>query len=426
MAHMTVKSGYRNLVDRLNKFPQGAPASELLYKILKLLFSEKEAELVSRIPIKPFTAKKAAGIWKVEVKEAEKALKNLASRGILLDIEKKGRSIYVLPPPMAGFFEFSMMRIRKDVDQNVLAALFDEYLNVEEEFIRQLFAGGETQQGRIFVNEPAVDSDNALEVLDYERASEVIETATHIGIGMCYCRHIAQHLGRACNAPMEICMTFNGVAASLTRHGIARKVEKQECLELLNKAYEYNLVQFGENVQKRVTFICNCCSCCCEALSAARKFAFLNPIHTANFIPEVNEQKCRGCGKCVEVCPVQAVSLVSSLDPNNKTGKIVRINEEICLGCGVCVRNCPLECLKLIPRESRTVTPVNSLHRLVLMAIERGKLQNLIFDNQAMWNHRAMAAVLGVILKLPPIKQIAAGKQIKSLYLNHLMSRIKL
>jgi hypothetical protein len=34
-----------------------------------------------------------------------------------------------------------------------------------------------------------------------------------------------------------------------------------------------------------------------------------------------------------------------------------------------------------------------------MMAIERGKLQNLIFDNQAMASHRAMAAVLGVILK---------------------------
>ena len=42
------------------------------------------------------------------------------------------------------------------------------------------------------------------------------------------------------------------------------------------------------------------------------------------------------------------------------------------------------------------------------MAIERGKLQNLLFDNQVMFSHRAMAAVLGVILKLPPIKQALA------------------
>ena len=51
--------------------------------------------------------------------------------------------------------------------------------------------------------------DNALHVLDYERASEVIETATHLGVGICYCRHKMEHLGRACAAPLEICMTFN-------------------------------------------------------------------------------------------------------------------------------------------------------------------------------------------------------------------------
>ncbi len=42
MAHLTAKSAYVRLSDRLNRFPQGAPPSELLYKILRLLFSEKE------------------------------------------------------------------------------------------------------------------------------------------------------------------------------------------------------------------------------------------------------------------------------------------------------------------------------------------------------------------------------------------------
>jgi hypothetical protein len=59
------------------------------------------------------------------------------------------------------------------------------------------------------------------------------------------------------------------------------------------------------------------------------------------------------------------------------------------------------------------------------MAIERGKLQNLIFDNQALASHRAMAAILGVILKLPPAKQILAGRQMKSRYLDYLFSHTK-
>ena len=46
---------------------------------------------------------------------------------------------------MAGFFEFSMMRVREDVDQKLLAELFYQYLNVEEDFVRDLFGIGETQ-----------------------------------------------------------------------------------------------------------------------------------------------------------------------------------------------------------------------------------------------------------------------------------------
>jgi hypothetical protein len=60
------------------------------------------------------------------------------------------------------------------------------------------------------------------------------------------------------------------------------------------------------------------------------------------------------------------------------------------------------------------------------MAIERGKLHNLFFDNQVLFSHRAMAAVLGVILKLPPAKQILASNQFKSRYLLALIKRRKI
>ncbi len=151
MAHRTLKNSYSQLSDRLNRFPQGAPPSELLFQILKILFSEKEAELVSSLPIKPFTADKASRIWKMDMTSTRKVLDELAGRAILVDVEHDGETQYVLPPPMAGFFEFSMMRLREDIDQKVLAELFYQYMNVEEDFIRELFTEGETQLGRTFV-----------------------------------------------------------------------------------------------------------------------------------------------------------------------------------------------------------------------------------------------------------------------------------
>ena len=424
MSHTTLRSGYTELVERLNRFPQGAPPSDTLYKILQILFSEREAQLVALLPIKPFTAEKASQVWKMDLSETRKVLDELASRAILVDVEWEDKTTYTLPPPMAGFFEFSMMRLRGDIDQKVLGELFYQYLNVEEEFIRQLFVRGETQLGRVFVHEPSLSMANALHVLDYERASEVIRTASHRGIGVCYCRHKLMHLGRNCDAPMEICMTFNSTAQSLTKYGYARSVDVSEGMDLLQQAYEKNLVQFGENVREGVNFICNCCGCCCEAMIAARKFGILNPVHTSNFLPVIDEKDCNGCGKCVSACPVEAMTLVSTNHPHHPKMKKAKVDEEACLGCGVCVRTCSHDGLSLRSRPQRVITPVNSVHRVVMMAIERGDLQDLLFDNRVFWNHRALAAVLGVILQLPPIKQALASQQVKSRYLEYLVTHI--
>jgi hypothetical protein len=57
------------------------------------------------------------------------------------------------------------------------------------------------------------------------------------------------------------------------------------------------------------------------------------------------------------------------------------------------------------------------------MAIEKGQLQDLIFDNKALGSHRAMAAILGAILKMTPVKQAMASKQMKSVFLDNLISK---
>jgi len=317
------------------------------------------------------------------------------------------------------------MRYRNDIDQKSLSELFYQYLNVEEDFIKSLFLTGETQVGRVYVNEGVLSNENALHVLDYERASEVVKTASAIGVGVCYCRHKMQHVGKNCEAPLDICMTFNSTAESLTRHGVARKVDVAEGLDLLDIARGNNLVQFGENVMEKVSFICNCCGCCCEALIAARKFGFENPVHTTNFIPFIAEENCNGCGKCVALCPVEAMTMVSANDPAKPNRKKAKLIKEICLGCGVCLNGCDKKGIELHSRKERVITPVNSIHRIVLMAIERGKLQNLIFDNHVLLSHRVMAAVLGVILKLPPLKQAMASEQFKSRYLVSIIKRSK-
>ena len=424
MSHYPTHSGYHRLMQRVNKYPQGAPASDLLLAIFSILCSEQEAALLSRLPLRPFSAAKAARIWEVATDVARSRLENMASRSLLLDMERDGKTVYILPPPMAGFFEFSLMRLRPEIDQKRLAGLFFRYINVEDAFIRDLFGGGETPLGRVLVNEEAIPDDKACQVLDYERASEVIRSASHIAVGLCYCRNKMAHLDRACDAPLDICMTLNLAAQSLIRHGAARSVDAAEGLDLLQQARDLNLVQCADNVRQQVNFICHCCGCCCEAMVATRRLAIPNPMYTTNFIQRTAPRLCEGCCRCVAICPVEAISMVRSPE-GSCMGSKARLNSDLCLGCGVCVRNCPTGALTLEPREKRILTPINTAHRLVLMALERGKLQNLIFDNQAYLSHRAMAAILGALLRLPPIKRLMASRQLKSRYMERLVADVE-
>ena len=78
----------------------------------------------------------------------------------------------------------------------------------------------------------------------------------------------------------------------------------------------------------------------------------------------------------------------------------------------------------MIPRAERTVTPLNTAHRVVLMAIERNTLQHIIFDNQVLHSHRALAVFLGVIVNLPPVQRLLASRQLRSRYLATMVQRL--
>jgi len=54
-------------------------------------------------------------------------------------------------------------------------------------------------------------------------------------------------------------------------------------------------------------------------------------------IAKVDNEKCTGCGVCVEICPVNAIKI------ENKKAVI----SEECIGCGACINQCPSEAISL-------------------------------------------------------------------------------
>ena len=414
MAHKTARSGYKKLAERLERFPHGIVESETLFKIFSVLFTEEEARLLSQLPIGPFGIPLAMKRWNKSEEEAKYILDDMASRAVLIDVYRKNDIQYILPPPMIGFFEFSMMRIGTHLDQKVLSELFYEYVCNEDEFVTSLMTL-DTPLGRALVQEESIN-DNTLHVMDYERASEIIKNAKVVGLSTCYCRHVKEHLGEDCDAPKETCLTISHDGdSSLIRHGYAREISKEEALDIIQLSKEHNLVQFAENVQSNVSFICNCCSCCCEVLSNVKKHGFTNAINSSNYICEITSEDCTGCSKCIKVCPVGAISLVDSSVEGKKKTAIV--DEDMCIGCAVCDRSCNYDALEMVHRDSRVYTPVNMNQKLILQAIETNKLQHLIFRDEEKLSHRFLASVIGVILRLPPAKQLLASNQLRSKYL---------
>ena len=407
---------YRLLQQRLDRNVTGAPDSPAFTKILSILFSPEEARLARRITSQPISVGALARRLDLPRDELADKVTDMAQRGLVVDMEIRGRRYVFLAPVVVGFFEFTFMRTRDNLPMAELAKLFDQYMKENDRFSRAIFSG-QTQVGRSLVNEHALPEGDHTEILDWERASHVVKTADVIGVSLCPCRHKAGHLDKACDQELEACMTLNYGATAMIRNGMARPLTTAEGMDLLERCREAGLAQTGDNVQQKLTYICNCCGCCCGMMQAIRDFDINQAIVTSNWVMEVDLANCKGCGECAKLCPVQAIDIQEErLDGKKRRWAVC--DEDVCLGCGACYSVCKHGGVTMKARPQRVYTPETVFDQRVAMAIERGKLADLIFDAPDRLSHRAMARVIGVLEKSPPFKLAMAVKPLKSAFLN--------
>ncbi|MDH3211677.1 MAG: 4Fe-4S binding protein [Myxococcales bacterium] len=410
MGHLSLRDPHVELQKRLDKNPIGAPATEELFEILRLRFSDEEAQIGARMPMTPAPLALLSRRTGEAPERLEAKLDRMAEKGLVLDFETKGRRFFMLAPTVIGFFEFTFMRLHKDLPNKKLADLLSVYMH-DDTFAHNAFRG-DTQIGRALVHEKALSDDVRAEILPYEQTSEILKKAELRAVGLCYCRHKAEHHGTPCKKPMETCTTLNENAEWVIRRGYGREVSAEEALDIAARTRDERMVHIGDNVKNNVSYICHCCGCCCGQLSAISRNGIRNAVHTSNYMAGVDAKKCKACGRCVKSCPVMAIEIKA-------TGfgeASARVDEEMCLGCGVCNVTCKNGAMNMTPRAKRVFTPEDNMDRLVRAAVERGTIHHMLFDDPDSVSSRGMNLALGVLLALPPAKQLLAIEQVKSTF----------
>ena len=184
--------------------------------------------------------------------------------------------------------------------------------------------------------------------LPSEIVHHFIEKANkHWIMNECICRDAA-----TCeDYPIDYGCLFMGEAVADINPNLGRLVTKEEAHDYVRKCREAGLVHLigrnkldaqwlGVSPGDKLLTVCNCCPCCC----LWKMLPDLNPeigrkITKMSGVEVKVTDACVGCGTCTEenVCFVNAISLVD--------GKAV-ISAE-CRGCGRCVEVCPENAIEL-------------------------------------------------------------------------------
>ena len=151
-----------------------------------------------------------------------------------------------------------------------------------------------------------------------------------------------------------------------------KAISREETMEILLKAADAGLVHGISNAKTGIDSICNCCSCCCVFMQSAHILG-LHGHQKSNYLPQISRETCKGCGLCVERCPMKTLRQEASSEANNKVGKIAVLDPHRCIGCGVCAYKCPTQSIRLVHRKDEQDVPDDVRELTERRARDRGK-----------------------------------------------------
>lgn len=326
---------YRELQKYMDTMSIGYPAvpSGVEIDILKVVFSEDEAEMYMNLKWGVFESPKdiAARINK-DPKFVADFIEKMAMDGLLFRIGEGDQAQYMCAPWVIGIYENKLQRATPKFRE-----LTQQYLK-EGAFKKfgQVFADSE-----VFRLVPFGQSVDVLhQISTYEQARDYMKSRSSIAVLRCGCR--SQWKGN-CDNPEEVCMAFDWYADYMVANKLARKVTLEEALEIHDRCEKLGLASLVDNVKGNMV-MCHCCKDCCIAFQSAKLLPRPADVFISLSYAAVNADLCMGCGSCVDICPMNALSM---------DGAVVKVDLDRCIGCGLCIPTCPTVALSLIRKDQK-------------------------------------------------------------------------
>ena len=326
-----VDDPYEKLADALDKIPNGFPRtpSRVELRILKKIFSQKEASLAAHLTGTMESISKIANRTRIPIEDLKKRLLEMADRGLLWQRGNGSELSFRLAPFIVGIYESQL----EDLDHE-LAHLVEEYLaNGGAVGIMKL----EPALHRVIPSQRALRSEW---ILPYDDVKQILLNMKTFRLRDCICRKEQELVGRKCSFPMRTCLSFSSFETPPGPIDISR----EEALAFLDKAEEIGLVHTVSNVIKGVGYVCNCCGCCCGILRGINEWGIENSVAHANYYATIDSEQCVGCGTCRSRCQVHAIS---------EKNDVSVVDLKKCIGCGLCATGCPNGAATLVRKTGK-------------------------------------------------------------------------
>ncbi len=316
---------YEQLARALDRLPNGFPrtSSNVEIRMLQKIFSPEEASIACWLTGQMEPIDTIAQRIGLSAKEARKSLMQMTRHDMVRFEKKDGVPHFRLTPFVVGIYEGHL-----DKMDHEFAHLLEEYL---------LDGGAEglmKMQPALQRVLPVRHGVKSEWILPYDDVVPILQKAEMFNLRDCICRTQRSLVGHRCDFPLHNCLTLS--LSKRSPH--PNDISCEEALKTIDDSEGIGLVHCVSNVTEGISYICNCCGCCCTILRGITQWGIQESVAQANYYAVIEPEICQSCGTCIERCQVNAI-----FDNNG----ISEVQPEKCIGCGLCVTGCPNEAVEL-------------------------------------------------------------------------------